>query len=138
MITAIDTSALLDVFLPDPKFADASRRAIDSAYAAGSLVICEPVYAELASCFTTQTQLDSVLRECEIRVEAIGRDAAFLAGRMFRRYRDTGGNRERVITDFLIGAHASLRASRLLTRDRGFYGSNFATLAVLDPSQALS
>jgi predicted nucleic acid-binding protein len=42
--------------------------------------------------------------------------------------------RERVIADFLVAAHASVHADRLLTRDRGFYRSRFRTLRILDPS----
>ena len=45
-----------------------------------------------------------------------------------------GGRRERVIADFLIGAHAQQRSHRLLTRDRGFHRAYFTELSVLDPS----
>lgn len=49
-------------------------------------------------------------------------------------YRKSGGSRERVIADFMIGAHALANADRLLTRDRGFYRKYFKQLRVLDPS----
>ena len=134
MISALDTSVLLDVFLPDPEFVERSHAAVRQAFADGALVVCEPVYAELASRFSTRAQLDGVLDESRIRVEPVGREASFLAGRMFRRYRDAGGQRDRVITDFLIGAHAARAATRLVTRDRGFYRSYFDDLAILDPT----
>ncbi len=136
MISALDTSVLLDVFLPDPEFVERSRGAIREAYGAGALVICEVVYAELASRFSSRAQLDEVLSESEIRVEPVGRAAAFLAGRMFQRYRDSGGQRERIITDFLVGAHAVQGAARLVTRDRGFYRRYFEGLTVLDAASS--
>lgn len=134
MISAIDTSVLFDIFLPDPTFVEKSHVAVREAFAAGSLVICEPVYAELASHFASQHELDHVLNESQIRVEPLGRAAAFLAGQMFRSYRTSGRKRERIIADFLIGSHAARQAGRLVTRDRGFYRQYFGDLTIIDPA----
>jgi predicted nucleic acid-binding protein len=60
--------------------------------------------------------------------------AALKAGTAWRTYRKRGGRRNRVIADFLIGAHAVDASDRLLTRDRGFYRSYFRSLRVLDPA----
>jgi hypothetical protein len=57
-----------------------------------------------------------------------------MAGAAWRRYRESGGPRSRLIADFLIGAHARRQAERLLTRDRGFYRTYFADLVILEPS----
>ncbi|MFO8033605.1 MAG: PIN domain-containing protein, partial [Candidatus Bipolaricaulota bacterium] len=48
---AVDTNILLDILIPDAQHADRSQRALDRALADGALVICEVVYAELASQF---------------------------------------------------------------------------------------
>ena len=66
--------------------------------------------------------------------EPLGRVAATRAGVAWREYRRAGGPRERVIADFLVGAHAVEQADRLLTRDRGFHRLAFAGLVILDPS----
>jgi predicted nucleic acid-binding protein len=121
------------VFLPDPKFEETSAAALRLADAEGSLVLCEIVYAELASQFPRREILDRALESLDIRFEAVDREIGFAAGRAFRAYRERGGTRARVLPDFLIGAHAQSRAGRLLSRDRGFYRTYFRTLTLLDP-----
>lgn len=133
MITAIDTNVLLDVLLPDPRFLSQSARALEDAATAGSLVICDPVFAELCVHFDNQSECDEFLEDNDIRTEALSRAASFQASRAWRTYRKQGGKRTRILADFLIGAHAQLQASRLLTRDRGFYRTLFPSLLLADP-----
>ena len=63
-------------------------------------------------------------------------ETAILASTVWKVYRSRGGRRERMVADFLIGAHALSQAERLLTRDRGFYRAYFSRLKVLDPTRA--
>ncbi|MFM2296282.1 MAG: hypothetical protein RLZZ350_2695 [Verrucomicrobiota bacterium] len=135
MSTAIDSNILFDVFLPDPVFAQRSREAIERCAHHGGLVIAEPVYAELAAWFPSQVALDEVLVDLGIIVEPVSRDGAFAAGRAWKKYRQGGGNRTRIMTDFLIGGHALEHAHQLLSRDRGFYRTYFAGLKITDPSE---
>ena len=125
MITAIDTNVLLDVLLPNEKFCDASVPALETAASEGSLVICDLVYAELCIHFNTQIECDSFLNANDIRIEPLTSEAHFAASRVWRTYRKQGGLRSRILADFLIGAHAYTQASRLLSRDRGFYRRPF-------------
>ncbi|MBL8234686.1 MAG: type II toxin-antitoxin system VapC family toxin [Bryobacterales bacterium] len=134
MITAIDTNILLDVLVPNEDFYEASARALEDAAGKGSLVISDIVYAELCIHFETQRACDEFLRSNEIRVQALSREAHFLASRAWRTYRQQGGKRTRILADFLIGAHARDQAARLLSRDRGFYRKLFPSLDLHDPS----
>ncbi len=135
MITAVDTNVLLDVLLSDARFLSHSMEALEDATAAGSLVICDPVYAELCVHFEKQSECDEFLKDNDIRTEALSHAASFLASRAWRTYRGQGGKRTRILADFLIGAHAQLQASRLLSRDRGFYRSLFPALLLVDPAE---
>jgi predicted nucleic acid-binding protein len=134
MITAIDTNILLDILLPNEAFFDFSVEAVEDSATMGSLVVCDIVYAELCTHFTAQRDCDAFLARNDIRVESLNREAHFLASRTWHKYRKQGGQRTRILADFLIGAHAQSQATRLLSRDRGFYRKLFPVLDLLDPS----
>lgn len=134
MITAIDTNILLDILVPNEEFYEASASALQDAAGEGSLVISDIVYAELCIHFETQRECDAFLESNEIRVQALTRQAHFHASRAWRKYRQQGGKRTRILADFLVGAHARNQASRLLSRDRGFYHQLFPSLDLRDPT----
>jgi predicted nucleic acid-binding protein len=134
MITAIDTNILLDVLVPNEDFYEASANALQEAAGEGSLVISDIVYAELCIHFEVQRECNAFLEATEIRVQALTREAHFHASRAWRTYRQQGGKRTTILADFLIGAHAQNQATRLLSRDRGFYHKLFPSLDLHDPS----
>ena len=71
MITFVDTTVLLDVFLPDPNFGPESSKALESAFEAGSLVINEIVFSELSPQFNDKLLLDETLKTLGIRYISI-------------------------------------------------------------------
>jgi predicted nucleic acid-binding protein len=130
MITAVDTNILLDVFLPDERFGPSSAELLKLAYDEGALIICEIVYAELVPQFEDRSILDRTLENLNVSLISLDIDVAFLAGEKWSLYKKSGGKRERIISDFLIGAHAFIKAERFLTRDRGFYKSYFPEIEI--------
>ena len=137
MITAVDTNVILDVLVADPKNGPASAEAIRVSLRDGSLVACEVVWAELSAAFASGQDAAETLGRLGVDYSAVDVAQAMAAGSAWRRYRKGGGPRERLIGDFLVGAHALGRADRLLTRDRGFYRRCFDELDVLDPSSGV-
>lgn len=135
MITALDTNILLDIWLPDPVFGPKSWDALMKADEEGGLIICEVVYAELASQFPNQAAFDARLDDLDIKVTAVPRAAAYRAGVARMSYLREGGKRTRILPDFLIAAHASVVADRFLTRDQGFYRTHFPNLKLIDPGK---
>jgi predicted nucleic acid-binding protein len=133
--TALDSSVLLDVLGADPRFGEKSREALRAAYDAGALMACEVVWAEVRAHFATDEAFDAALNLLGVRFDSISSQAAALAGNLWRRSRKGARvPRERVVADFLIGAHAQLQADALLTRDRGFYRQYFTDLRLIDPT----
>lgn len=130
MITAVDTNVLLDVFIPDDEFGPQSRDRLSVAYDAGAVVVCDVVYAELVPYFADRVSLDGALQEIGAMLTPIDSLIAFEAGLRWKLYRAAGGPRERIITDFLIGAHALVSADAFLTRDRGFFSTYFPELRI--------
>lgn len=135
MITAVDSNVLIDVLAPDPDHGPLSRDALKRCLAEGDLLVCDVVWAETTAMFPSQKEAARSLDQLGVTFSAIDAVAAGLAGATWRLYRDRRGGRARLVTDFLVGAHAQQQADRLLTRDRGFYRSYFTRLTVLDPSK---
>ncbi len=139
MKTAVDTSVLLDVLAADPTFGAASRDALRKAYDSGALVGSDIVWAEVRANFSSDEAFGAAMEDLGVRFDPLSRDAASLGGRLWRESRRTvkafKPRRERVIADFLVGAHALVQADALLARDRGYYRSHFRGLQVIDPSE---
>lgn len=135
MTSALDTNVLLDLLIPNPAWMSRSLQAIARAASEGGLVVCEIVFAELCGQFQSRKECDSFLEDNAIRVDASSREVLHASSTAWRSYRKQGGKRDRILPDFLVGAHARHQASRLVSRDAGFYREYFHGLAVLDPRE---
>ncbi len=137
MITSLDTSVILDILIDDPEFARRSEQAIRKARSEGKIIICECVLAEIVPALGKPAVVENLLSDWQIEYSPLTKESALLAGSMNNNYLKRKGPVKRVIPDFLIGAHATLQADRLLARDRGYYRDYFTDLNLWDPSQAV-
>jgi predicted nucleic acid-binding protein len=134
MITAVDSSMILDVLTGSPRFAEPSEQMLRRASAEGRLIIGECVAAEILPAFRSKGDFPEFLRDWEIDFVPSSLESSLLAGEYFARYLQRGGKAKLVLADFLIAAHACLHADRLLARDRGFFRDYFAQLKVIGPA----
>jgi predicted nucleic acid-binding protein len=132
-VIALDSSVVIDVLTADERFGSSSSFALSNALAKGDVVVCEAVVAEVQLMLDTSANIMETLNAMGIRFLAINEPAAVRAGVMNRRFRDRGGRRERVVADFLIGAHALLQCDSLITRDAGFFRDYYKGLKVIVP-----
>lgn len=130
---ALDSSVLFDLLIGDPSYAEASEQSIGDALARDDVVVCDAVVAEVQSMLDTSVSLMETLTSLGIRYEPTEEAAAMRAGHMNKRYRIRGGRRERVVADFLIGAHAMLQCDALITRDDAFFRDYFKGLKLIVP-----
>jgi hypothetical protein len=138
---AIDTSVLIDLLGGDSG-AEASESSLRQALSAGPVVVCDVVVSEVVAGLGFGAELFDVLEEAGIRYSATDARAAVRAGEMQRRYKQRmkaeGRTPEspRTVPDFLIGAHALLQCSALITRDAGFFRDYFKGLKIIVPKPA--
>ena len=125
---------LLEVFTADATFGPASRDSLGSCLASGTVLVSAVVWAETLAFFPEPDGAEAAINTLGAAFSPLERRSADRAGQAWRSYRKRGGSRQRVVADFLVGAHASLQAHRLLTRDRGFYRTYFPELLVVEPT----
>jgi predicted nucleic acid-binding protein len=130
---ALDSSVLIDVLIEDQKYAMGSEACIGDALGNDDVVVCDAVVAEVQAMLDTTVDLMEILTTFGVRFDPTAEKAAVRAGHMNRRFRSRGGKRQRVVADFLIGAHALLQCDGLITRDAGFFRDYFKGLKVIVP-----
>jgi predicted nucleic acid-binding protein len=142
--SAIDTNVLIALLSGTETESDAANRSLTEAASDGALVICPAVYAELmATPGLDEEELNTFLEDTDVEVDwGMRAETWKAAGRAFRSYarrrrkqKGDDGPR-RILADFLIGAHASAEANRVLTLDPQLYKANFEALEVIVPRPA--
>lgn len=74
-----------------------------------------------------------VMNHLGVEFSPLEASAASLAGELFAKYRRAGGTRQRILPDFLIGAHALDMGARIASDDEGFFRKYFNGLGVIKP-----
>jgi predicted nucleic acid-binding protein len=140
-VIAVDSSVVVDLLGGDAR-ADAAEEALRRALALGPVVVCDVVVAEVGAGLGFGSDLVETLEDAGILYSQTELRSAIRAGEMQRRYKQRLEEETRVraarrsVPDFLIGAHALLQCSGLITRDEGFFRDYFKGLRIIVPQAA--
>jgi len=129
----VDSNVILDVATEDVRWGPWSTSALAEAAEEDDLAINPIIYAEVSIRYETIEELEAALPEAVFIKKALPWEAAFLAGKVFVRYRRRGGTKRSPLPDFYIGAHAVLSGFSLLTRDPRRYRTCFPSLTLISP-----
>lgn len=137
MRTALDTNIVSPVWTRSPS-ASLMADQLSAVRAEGALVICAPVFVELSAVPSLNAHLvRKTLAEMTICIDFdLDEDVWMLAAESFaayaiRRRRSGGGSPKRLLPDFVIAAHALLKADRLMTFDASRYALDFPNLRLI-------
>ncbi len=131
--TVVDTNVLIDILGPATSFRTWSLAVLERCHGEGDLVLNPIIWSELSASPLTEQEITLAFGWLGMKREALSYEAAYQAGKAHFAYRRAGGQRDRTLPDFLIGAHATVRSHRLLTRDAARYRAYFPALDLISP-----
>jgi len=129
----VDSNVILDVFLNDLKWADWSESKLEEYSDHTSLYINSIIYSEISIAFELIEDLESAITKAGFELLEIPKEALFLAGKAYIKYKRRKGVKRVPLPDFFIGAQAAVLDLALLTRDVSRYQAYFPTVELIAP-----
>ncbi len=129
----VDSNIILDVFLDDPNWAEWSESKLEEFSSITKLFINPVVYSEVSIGFNRIEDLELALNRGGFQMLEISKEALFLAGKAFLKYRKNKGTKRSPLPDFYIGAQAAILEMDLITRDESRYRTYFPTVKLISP-----
>jgi predicted nucleic acid-binding protein len=151
---AVDSNILFDILTAGSSHFDDSVQLIERVADVG-LVISDVVYAEVGTIAPSKNDLDRLLEDLGIAVRRPSSDALYAASVAWRAYtrrrpeylacpncgteqrlsctkcQSPLRQRQRILADFIVGAHALIDEDGLLTRDQRYFQTYFPKLRLL-------
>ena len=129
----VDSNIVLDVFLDDPNWADWSESTLEEYSDISTLYINSIIYSEISIGFDLIEDLEFAIRTAGIQMLDIPKEALFLAGKAYLKYKKRKGAKSAPLPDFYIGAQAAVLDLDLITRDIARYRTYFPTVKLITP-----
>ena len=128
----VDSNIILDVFLNDLKWGDWSESKLEE-YSDQLLYINSIIYSEISIGFKLIEDLEFAISKAGFHLLEIPKEALFLAGKAYVKYKRRRGAKRTPLPGFFIGAQAAVMNLDLLTRDASRYQSYFPTVKLIAP-----
>ena len=129
----VDSNVILDIFLDDPAWADWAESILEKYSYNATLLINAIIYSEVSIGFERIEELEAAVARAGFQLVEIPKEALFLAGKVFLKYKKRKGIKMTTLPDFFIGAHAAVLGIELITRDVKRYRSYFPTVRLIAP-----
>ncbi len=130
MKTAVDSSVILSIFKGESTGRE-WLHVLKSRRRESSLIVSEAVIAETRPASSSDNEHLDRMRKLGVAFQPMSVQASCHAGNIYHQYRQQGGTRNRILPDFLIGAHAFIDAGELATDDHGFMRKYFQGLKLV-------
>ena len=91
------------------------------------------IYTEVSIGFEKIEEAEQAISELGLKVIEMPREALFLTGKAFVKYRRNKGTKNSPLPDFFIGAHSAVSEFNLITRDLAKYKTYFPQVKLIHP-----
>ena len=129
----VDSCVLLDLFTNDENWANWSENILEKFSQTNTLYINSVIYTEVSIGFNKVEETEAAIEALSVKVLEMPREALFLTGKVFLKYRRNKGAKNSPLPDFFIGAHASVSQFGLVTRDIAKYKAYYPQVNLIHP-----
>jgi predicted nucleic acid-binding protein len=129
----VDSNVILDILTEDKNWYAWSSQKLAEFSESHELIINDIIYTEISIGFKKIEDLEDALAGGYFKIQPMPKEALFLAGKAFMKYKSQKDIRTSTLPDFFIGAHASIEHIPLLTRDDSRYKTYFPALNLICP-----
>ena len=98
----VDSCVLLDLFTDDKDWGEWSENILEKYSQTNTLYINSIVYTEISIGFKKIEEVEKAISELNIKVLEIPREALFLTGKVYLKYRKNKGTKNSPLPDFFI------------------------------------
>lgn len=128
----VDSNVAIDVLDGGSAFHHWACEQVEEALLGGAF-INHVIVAEIAAHATSDAALSEMVTALGFAIDPLDMEISHRTGQAFVKWIENGGRRGAILPDFFIGAHASVRGAKVLTRDPRRFRSYFPELELIIP-----